>query len=422
MKKSILISVYDMEIGGVERSLINMLNSFDYERYEVDVLVCSHQGDLMSQIPKRAHVLPENKTYKIFRKSMVQCLKDGQLLAFFMRMMIKLLSYARAKQLKLPEGYGYIQLQLVSKYLAPFMPAISKHYDAAISYAWPHDFMMKRVSADKKVAWIHTDYSKLEIDNRVDGAMWKGFDRIISISDACTEAFSKTYPELRDKLVLIENITSPSFIHESAEEKPPELPFDKAFFHIVSVGRLSYVKGFDMAVQAMRLLRDRGFHHFKWHVIGFGGMEAELRALIQENGLQDFFILHGKKNNPYPYMKACDLFAQPSRYEGKAVSVTEAQILGKPVMITRYATAASQVTHGVDGYICELSAEGIAAGIKTLYENKKLLQKLAMNCSNQSYDNSCELEKLYEIVEKASGNAYTVKRQSLESYSKGSVR
>ena len=98
-------------------------------------------------------------------------------------------------------------------------------------------------------------------------------------------------------------------------------------------------------------------------------------------------------------MKACDLYVQPSRYEGKAVTVTEAQILGKPVMITNYKTAKSQLEDGVDGYIAELSIEGIADGIEKLYNDTELRKQLEENCKNKDYTNKSELEKLYKIID-----------------------
>lgn len=401
MKKNILISVYDMEIGGVERSLINMLSCFDYERYNVDLLVFSHQGDLMDQLSNKITLLPENNMYKIFRKSMKQCLRDGQYRAVALRMWIKLVASLRAKHLKLHEGSGYIQLQLVSKYLSSMMPRLAKRYDLAISYAWPHDFILNRVMAEKKIAWIHTDYRNLGIDNVVDAAMWAKFDRIISISEACTEAFVEKYPSLEKKIRLIENITSPSIIHKLADQSYVDTLDDKAF-KIVSVGRLSFVKGFDLAIQAMRLLKLKGYDDIKWYIIGFGGAENELRSQIAELGLAQSVLLLGKKNNPYPYMKACDLYVQPSRYEGKAVSVTEAQILGRAILITNYSTATSQVSHDVDGYITGLSAEGIAEGIEKLYRSKELRQRLSRTCTERRYENDEELDKLYGLVEEIS--------------------
>jgi glycosyltransferase involved in cell wall biosynthesis len=398
MKKQILISVYDMEIGGIERSLINMLECFDYDTYDVDLLICSHHGEFMELIPSKVNVLPEISEYTVFRKSVKQCLREGHYMAVMIRMVSKNLASFKARRKRLNEGAGYIQMQLASKYSSYFIPPLGKAYDLTISYAWPHDILANKVKTKRKIAWIHTDYSKLEIDNKLDLAVWNKFDYIASISEACTESFLKIYPSLKQKITQIENITSPEFIKKMAEDtKDIDVPVNETF-QIVSVGRLSYVKGFDMAVQALRKLHDKGLTHLQWHVVGYGGYEAELKALIAEYGLEHKFVLLGKKTNPYPYINSCDLYVQPSRYEGKAVTVTEAQILGKPVIITNYPTAASQVENGVDGIICELSPDGLASAIEKLYRSKELRSTLVSNIKDKDYSNSYELDKLYQII------------------------
>ena len=168
MKKSILISVFDMEIGGIERSLINMLESFDYEKYDVDLLICHHTGDLMNFLPSKVNVLPQIEKYTVFRKPVSQCLKEGHYSLSVVRLLSKALANVKSKKRNLEEGSGYIQMQLVLKYSTLFIPKLSKKYDVAISYAWPHDLVANNVNANKKIAWIHTDYSKLEIDNKMD--------------------------------------------------------------------------------------------------------------------------------------------------------------------------------------------------------------------------------------------------------------
>lgn len=225
MKKHILISVYDMEIGGIERSLINMLESFDYDNYHVDVLICNHKGDFMSLIPAQAHILPQVDQYTVFRKSVIQCVRERHYSISMIRLMCKCIAGIKARARRLKEGSGYIQMQLVSKYTSFLLPKIPKKYDLAISYAWPHDLIADKVDADKKIAWIHTDYSELEIDNELDLETWNKFDYIASISDACTKSFVTMYPFLEEKIISIENITSPDFIkkmsnnHNSLEEK-----------------------------------------------------------------------------------------------------------------------------------------------------------------------------------------------------------
>lgn len=397
-KNKILITVFDMEIGGIERSLINMLESFDYEKYEVDLFICHHSGDFLSLIPEKVNLLPQIPNYTVFRKSMICCLKEGHYSALFIRLLSKVIAGMKARLRNLKEGSGYIQMQLDLKFTSYVLPKLKKNYDLAISYAWPHDIVANKVEAAKKIAWIHTDYSELEIDNEIDLAVWSKFDAIASISDACTEAFIKTYPSLEDKIKQIENITSPTFIKKMADDPSQFNESDQGAFHIVSVGRLSYVKGFDMAVKALRLLHDKGLTQIKWFIVGYGGFEAELRQLIAENQLEDSFVLLGKKINPYPYIKNCDLYVQPSRYEGKAVTVTEAQILGKPIVITNYPTAGSQVEDGSDGILCELSVDGIAEGIELLYQNSEIRNALINNLKNKDYSNTYELDKLYGVI------------------------
>lgn len=398
MKKEILISIYDMEIGGIERSLINMLESFDYDKYNIDLLIFNHKGDFLDLIPEGVNLLPEIKKLSVFRKSVVQCLREGHYLIAGLRIICRYIANIKAKLRSYKEGSGYIQMQLVSKYSSKLMPKLSKKYDLAISYAWPHNILAEIADAKKKIAWIHTDYSELEIDNKLDLVAWSNFDYVASISDACTESFLTKYPSLRDKIILIENINSPAFIKRMAHNEIS--PFNKKdnTFIIVSVGRLSYVKGFDMGIKALRLLHDRGYTNIKWYVVGYGNFEEELKELVNRYQVTDSFILLGKKPNPYPYIEACDLYVQPSRYEGKAVTVTEAQILEKPILITNYPTASSQVQDGVDGVICQGSVEGIASGIEQMYLNKEIRALLQTNLKNRSYSNSDEVNKIYQIT------------------------
>ncbi|SEC07583.1 glycosyltransferase [Paenibacillus sp. GP183] len=394
MKTKILISVYDMEIGGIERSLINMLESFNYDKYEIDLLICNHTGDFLGLIPDKVNVLPQKPKYTVFRKPLLQCLKEGHISTTIIRVLCKAAAGVKARLRNLKEGSGYIQMQLTLKYSSYVLPRQKKKYDIAISYAWPHDIVANKVTADKKIAWIHTDYSELEIDNKLDLDVWSEFDHIASISDACTKAFLTKYPSLENKIILIENITSPKFIQKMAEDYIQLNVTNNQAFNIVSVGRLSFVKGFDMAVEALRILHDKGLTEIKWFIIGYGGFESELKELIAQNNLEDSFLLLGKKTNPYPYIKACDLYVQPSRYEGKAVTVTEAKILGKPILITNYPTASSQIEDGIDGVTCDLSVVGIVDGIERLYRSHEFRNALIDYLKDQDFSNTYELNKL----------------------------
>ena len=392
----VLISSFDMEVGGVERSLISMLNNFDYENNNIDLMLYKHKGDFMKLLPKRPNLLPEVDAYTSFRKSIAQLFKERKFKLAIARGKAKLEANKIANENNFLDS-GYIQMQLMWKYSLPYLPKLDKEYDVAISYLWPHYFVSEKVKAKRKIAWIHTDYSTIATDIDMDLKMWNKFDYIIAVSEDCKNAFLKKYPSLKEKVKVMENITSPKFIRKMAEEDIEENIKEDDSFKLVSVARLSHAKGIDNAVKALKLLHDRGLTNIKWYVVGYGGDEEMIRNIIKENNLEDSFILLGKKINPYPYIEACDLYVQPSRYEGKAVTVGEAQILGRPVIITNYTTAKSQVRENIDGYICELSVEGIANGIEKLYKDKNLRTKLSDNCKKTNYSNNNELNNLYSI-------------------------
>ena len=395
--KNVLISTFDMEIGGVERSLINMLSEFDYKNNNVDLMLYSHSGDFLSLLPKGFNLLPEINEYKTFRQGIGQVFKNRFYGIGCGRVLAKVISSINGK-IKKSSEIGYYQMQFMWKYSMKHLPKLEKKYDVAISYLWPHYFVAEKVSAKKKIAWIHTDFSTIETDIKEDLRIWNKFDNIVAVSEECKNSFLNKYPSLNNKVSVIENITSPEFINKMSQENVEKEISDDKSFKLISVARLSHAKGIDNAVRALKILKDRGLSNIKWYVVGYGGDEEMIRDLIKENNLEDSFILLGKKINPYPYMKACDVYVQPSRYEGKAVTVVEAQILNKPVIITNYTTAQSQLKNGFDGYITELSIEGIADGIEKLYKDEILRNKLMNNCKSSNYGNSHELEKLYKLL------------------------
>ncbi|MGM9987215.1 MAG: glycosyltransferase [Bacillaceae bacterium] len=392
-----LISSFDMEVGGVERSLINLLSSLDYDSYKVDLMLYRHIGDFFDLLPKQPTLLQEVPQYATFRKGIKEIVKEGYWKIALARLRAKYVGDKIAKQKGYTE-FGLIPMQYMWKYANPYLPKIEKEYDVAISFLWPHYFVANKVKAKKKIAWIHTDYSYLQIDNEEDERIWEQYNHIVAVSESCKESFLKQYPQLREKVIVIENISTPSFIKEMAEEEgATELKENDGYTKLLTIARLSYAKGIDDAILACKKLVDSGYK-IKWYIVGYGAEEASLKALIKQLNLEENFILLGKRINPYPYLKYSDIYVQPSRYEGKAVTVTEAQIMGKAVVITNYNTAPSQVEHGVDGIICGKGVDDIVSGIKQIMDNPSLKEQLERNIANKDYWNKGELDKLYELV------------------------
>ena len=208
----------------------------------------------------------------------------------------------------------------------------------------------------------------------------------------------EVFPSLKHKVVLIENILPECLIKRQAMEPvETDMPANGCI-RLLSIGRYCTAKNFDNVPDICSRLVSAGLN-VKWYIIGFGGDETLIRKKIEDAGMKDRVILLGKKANPYPYIKACDLYVQPSRYEGKSVTVREAQMLGKPVVITRYATSASQLEDGVDGVIVPMDNEGCAAGIADLLRDPARMERLSQTCKSRDYSNRQEAEKLYQIME-----------------------
>ena len=182
----------------------------------------------------------------------------------------------------------------------------------------------------------------------------------------------------------------------SAFSAEKEMPSDGSI-KLLSIGRFCAAKNFDNVPDICRRILALGCD-VKWYLIGFGGDEALIRQRIRDAGMENRVTILGKKENPYPYIKACDLYVQPSRYEGKCVSVIEAQILNKPVVITDYATSASQLEDGVDGVIVPMDNAGCAEGIAQLIRNPERMRALCEACVQRDYTNASEVEKIYKIM------------------------
>lgn len=397
MKKILLFS-HAMEIGGAERALLGLLETIDTTEYEVDLFLMRHEGELMKYIPKNIHLLPKKPEYAALAVPIAQVIKKRQFGIAFGRYIGKRKAAKRVEELGL-RGENDIALEYSHKYTLSYMPMVSDEtYDLAVSFLTPHYFVADKVNAKKKVAWIHTDYAVVQVDHDSQVEMWNQYDVIASISEQVTQSFVNTFPELRGKVRLIPNIMPLRYMQAQAGEYSveQEMPNDGTI-KLLSIGRFCNAKNFDNVPDICKILRKQGLN-VKWYLIGYGGDEALIQQKIQEAAMQDYVIILGKKENPYPYIKACDIYVQPSRYEGKCVSVIEAQILHKPVVITDYPTASSQLIDGYDGVVVPMDNEGCADGLAAVIRDEALQQKLVENTKTKDYTNAEMVEELYRLM------------------------
>ena len=401
-KPRIFIAMHYMEIGGAETALVGLLNALDPARVDVDLFLYDHRGEMMQFIPEWVNLLPQIPKYSVLERPIVELVKRGFWGIAAARMWAKRISKVAYKRSgsKLENNGG---LDKMSKCTTPLLPKINQSvtYDLAISFLTPHRIVAEKVKAKKKIAWIHTDYTRVWVDAEDELKVWQKYDYVASISGDVTNTFLQVFPSLAPKIVEIENILSPTFVRKRAELQD----VDKEIRHegtitLLSVGRFSDAKNYDNVPDICKRLINETKLNIKWYIIGYGGDEALIRQKIKEAGMEEHVILLGKRSNPYPYIKACDIYVQPSRYEGKSVTVREAQMLCKPVVVTNYPTAPSQIRSGIDGVIVPMDNEGCAHGLAEVICDKSLQERIIAHLKTHDYGNESEVDKIYELIEK----------------------
>ena len=270
-----------------------------------------------------------------------------------------------------------------------------KTYDVAIDFygygSFVTAFLATKIQAKKKATWIHDEkpYWMKSVQKYL-----CEYDKIYGVSQAVVDAFCREYPHYKDKAAVFYNVIDIEEIKRKSEQDEV-IPF-KDSFNIVTVGRLTEQKGYDIAIKAASILKKRKIN-FVWYAIGGGRDEEKLKKLVEKCCLENQFVFLGRKRNPYPYMKHCDLYVQPSRHEGYVITLVEARALCLPILSSDIPSAREQIQDGINGYVAELSAEAIADKIEYLYNNPSQMEKTVKYLKEHPIDFSKELLKLETI-------------------------
>lgn len=378
--------------GGAEKSLISLLETLDYSKYDVDLFLFKHDGLFMNNIPRQVNLLEEPSEYKYFdmsfKTAFMDCIRKGKFRTAWARLC--------AGYIFKTEGNRARCEQRVWKYSSRCLKSLDCKYDAAIGFLEknPIYFCVDKVSTNKKMGFIHTDYDKLGMDSNYDFKYFNELSYIVTVSDECAKVLTHKFPMFKHKIEVIHNIVSPNAINKMSLV---QLDGKHNGIELVSVGRLSPEKGFDMSVQACEKLIDSGYN-IKWYVLGEGTERQKLSEMIRVANLEETFILLGNRENPYPYIRRADLYVQPSRYEGKSIAIDEAKILHKPIIITRFSTAEDQIIHGENGWIVDMNSDSLYAGISRLIEDEILRKKLKQNLYKEVLGTESEINKLYQLI------------------------
>ncbi len=387
--KKILIVMTSLYNGGAEKSLVNLLNELPFDKYQVDLLLFMKKGIFLKQVPAEVNII--DTPYEI-EKLYGYKLNFGKL--FLMKyvggMVAKIFTRSDSERRAFRWKWFYSRV----------IPKLDTYYDVALGYM-PCEiiyYLDEKVNAGRKIGWVHNDYRSSKYPHKYDDKHFANLDALVSISDTCVNILKEEFPEIKNKIYCLQNITSSKTIEKRANEFYPK-EYNEKEVNLISIGRLHEQKGFDLAAHAASIMKKRGIS-FNWFIIG-GGDEGKkkLESLIRKENISDCFKLLGTRENPYPYIKNATIFVQPSRYEGKSVVLDEAKILSVPIIATAYPTVHDQIKEDKEGVIVSLTPEGIAKGIEEVIIHDKIREKLIAYLKDYEYGNQNEVEKYINLIE-----------------------
>lgn len=384
--KKIAIVTNKMNMGGCEKALISMLKNLEYNLYNITLFVREKGGILQGELPDYIKI----KEIQLGQENI------NEIISYY---------YKNKKYEVLPQILYYRLIMKFSKKLyypmyVNMLPKVQEEFDLAISYFFPGEFVdwyvLNNISASKKVVWIHSDIKKIDsIKNKTWKEMYKKYDHIVCVSNDVKEGFISYMPEGKNKLSVIYNCLNEKEILEKGNEK---INFDGSFkgIKILTIGRLSKEKGqLQIPYILDKLLKNNV--NAKWYCIGDGDLKQELQSEIKKYKLEERLILLGAKVNPYPYLKRCDIYVQPSIYEGYCISLAEAKIFNIPIVTTDFAGAREQIDNYETGIIVNANKDEIYDGLIKLINDDDLKIKFR---TNLIYENINKNTKKFDILAK----------------------
>lgn len=364
MKKKVLFFIESLQCGGAEKSLISLFPLLDYSKMDVDLLLLQRGGVFEQYVPECVHIITFDQQVQSWMFRIFQVL-------FSLR-----LRWNRLIGRK--EHGAETRWRTMHRAYTPIM----KHYDVAIAYqqGLPTYYIIDKVSADKKIAWANVDLTKAGYSAIYNKVYYSCYDTVVAVAANLKDMLvAENFVQL-DKVMVIQDILNVALIREMAIAVP-QYSVQTGKLKLVTVGRMVYQKGYDIAVEVANKLRNSGLD-FLWYFVGDGAAREQVTSLIREKNLSDHIILCGEQANPYPYMAAADIYVQTSRFEGFGITISEAKILHKPIVSTNFPVVFNQLTDRKNGIVAEMNADDIAQKIMQLVASQDLRSSIV-----------CELRK-----------------------------
>ncbi len=380
MKKIIIVN-NNLNTGGVQISLLNLLKELN-SIYDVTLLLFYADTKSLDLVPKNIKVITVKSPYKFFGVSSedVKGSPWSMIGRSFWAGITKL--FGRSTAIKL---------------MSVFQPTI-RGYDCAISYLHEgaqnsfyggcNEFVLRKIKANKKIAWLHCDFSLCGANNRHSEKIYRNFNTIIACSEGAKEAFIRCLPELKDKCMVVRNCNDYSEIRKKAI---PSIQYSSETFNIVTVARLSAEKGIDRMLYAVAQAKRLGYA-VMYHIVGDGQEQESLRKLVDKLKIQDAVTFYGNKKNPYPYIASADLFVLPSYHEAAPMVFDEAASLGVPVLATQTTSTDEMILKENAGYVCDNSQDGITQALIDILKNPQMLKYISEELKKRKFTNQKSID------------------------------
>lgn len=388
--KKILIVNNNMHIGGVQKSLYNLLWTMD-GKYEITLCLFHAAGAYMDKLPPRVKVVECGGPFRWLGMSQREC--HGSLTDTLGRGFLALMTRVC--------GRG-----AVIRGMMAFQPVLSEHYDCAVAYlhngrkeafyGGVQEYVLRCVRAERKIAFLHCDYGQCGADHADNNRLMAEFDAIATCSEGCRRAFCKVLPEIADRCVTVRNCHRFEEICSLAAQEP--IVYDERGINVVMVSRLAHEKGIERAVHAVEHCLKTGID-VTLHLVGGGPMKEAIQTLNRQLYVEDSVLLYGEQENPYRYMKNADLFLMTSFHEAAPMVIEEACALGVPVLTTATTSSREMVTERDCGWVCDNTQDAIEAALETVLRDRELLKRQKKQLENHRSDNSVSVAQFEALIE-----------------------
>ena len=386
MKKRILFVMSQFNMGGIEKELLCLFAAIDVSQYDLDLYLTGKGGQLESEVPEYVSIYTSQGNVIDTIKKLT---KKGRIIGVFKRAYYYL-------RLKMSQGE---EKDYWGSKITAVLPC---KYDCVIAYDGLDLAVIgvaETVDAKKRLLWEHgplMGVSECFVKRSKKAAC--NFDRIVCVSEALKTEFSNSYGLPKHKFCVIYNLVNTSSILKRADAAVSDMPSNGGTV-LVTVGRLHPQKGSENIPHIAKMLVDAGCNIY-WYLVGDGVLRKQIEAECIKCGVEDRVILLGSKNNPYPYIKNCNIYVQTSIGEGWCLTVQEARILCKPMVVTPLPVIHEQIVSGVNGLIAaDMTPETMCESIKTLIDNAEMREHIACELAKEKHDNISDLQKIYDIIE-----------------------